>query len=310
MRLIAVTQVCEGGARDTERTGAGPVVKWAGGKRALRGPLLALAPAAFGTYYEPFLGGAALFLALSPARAVLSDANCDLIAMYEAVRDAPARVVELLETMQPHVLDEAYYYEVRAKDPARLTAEERAARFIFLNKTCYNGLYRVNRRGQFNVPFGRYATPPALFSRANVEQVARRLRRATLRCGDFEEALADAGAGDFVYLDPPYMPLTPTANFTKYTRGAFGSAEQRRLAEVVHQLTARGCRVLLSNSDTPVIRELYARYAIDVVYAPRNINSDTQGRGRIAELAIRNYGPTSTPPAGASVDAGTIARAD
>jgi DNA adenine methylase len=284
--------------RDEAADAANPIVKWAGGKRSLRQQLLDLAPPEFSTYFEPFLGGATFFLALASAgpapRAVLNDANCELIQLYEAVHDEPQAVMAALDRHQAHVLDEQFYYQLRDVDPTACGPAERAARFIYLNKTCYNGLYRVNRKGRFNVPFGRYVNPPALYNRQNVLRVARLLKRAELRCGDFAAALADAGSGDFVYLDPPYAPLTQTASFTRYTRGAFDDGDQRRLAQTIHELTERGCRVLLSNSETPLVRGLYEgpRYEIEVVYAPRNINSDATSRQKIPELAIRNYDVT------------------
>ena len=268
-----------------------PVVKWAGGKRALVPGLRALLPPRWNTYIEPFLGGAAMFLAVCTGPALLGDANRDLIEMYKAIRDEPAAVMSELDRLQPHVLDKDYYYLVRAQQAAQLPAAARAARLIYLNKTCYNGLYRVNRRGQFNVPFGRYPAPPGLYQRDNLLAVSRALSLATLMCADFEECLAGARAGDFVYLDPPYLPLSATANFTKYTVNAFSPAEQQRLANVIHELTDRGCFVLISNSDTPMIRELFSgpRYRIEVMQASRNINSDVRGRNKVSELAIRNY---------------------
>lgn len=268
---------------------ADPVIKWAGGKRSLRVALLALAPPTYSTFYEPFLGGAAFFLALSPQAAVLGDANCELVFLYQAIRDEPRAVMDALDATKDRTLDEEFFYATRAILPETLSLVDRAARFIYLNKTCYNGLYRVNSRGQFNVPFGRYATRPGLYNRENLLRVSCMLRAATLRCGDFAEVLADAGEGDFVYLDPPYVPLTPTASFTRYTKGNFGLADQQRLAQTVRDLDARGCRVLLSNSDTPLVRELYAGFHLDEVYAPRNINSDPTARHKIRELAIRNY---------------------
>lgn len=265
-----------------------PVVKWAGGKRSIRRELLALAPRDLGVYHEPFVGGGVVFFSLAPDRAVLNDANPDLMGLYHALRDSPEAVMRELDRLQPHVLDPDFYYRVRASDPSTQAPPERAARFVYLNKTCYNGLYRVNRRGQFNVPFGRYRRPPRLYDRANLLRVAQLLRRADLLCTDFEEALEGAQKGDFVYLDPPYDPLSETANFTSYTRGSFSEADQRRLARVFQDLDARGCRVLLSNSDTPLIRDLYRGYRITEILAPRNINSDGSGRFRIPELAIRN----------------------
>jgi DNA adenine methylase len=271
--------------------GAVPLVKWAGGKRSVLSQLRPFIPARFGTFYEPFFGGGAFFLALAPDKAVVGDANCELVDMYRAVRDDAAGVMAALDRLQPHAGEADYYYAVRSQDPAALSPVERAARFIYLNKTCYNGLYRVNRAGKFNVPFGRYATAPRLYDPGNLALVSEVLRHADVRCDDFEAILADAGEGDFAYLDPPYVPLSRTANFTKYTSGDFGEAEQRRLAAVIHRLTGKGCRVLLSNSDAPLVRRLYPQpqYSIDTVLAPRNINSDAAGRVRIAELAITNY---------------------
>ena len=268
---------------------AEPVVKWAGGKRGLRRELLGLRPNKYSAYFEPFLGGGAFFLALAPARAVLNDANAELIEVYRALRDIPESVMEELDLMQPSVLDEDFYYDLRATSPGSLPLARRAARLIFLNKTCYNGLYRVNRAGEFNVPFGRYAKPPALYNRANLLRVTELLKQAELKSVDFSAALADAHRGDFAYLDPPYVPLSHTASFTRYTKGAFDEQDQRRLADAVHDLVGRGCNVLLSNSDTSLVRELYSAYWIDVVYAPRNINSDAGGRQKIRELAIHNY---------------------
>jgi DNA adenine methylase len=268
---------------------AEPVIKWAGGKRHLRQQLLRLAPRSYRCFYEPFLGGAAFFLALAPPHAVLGDANQEVMQLYEAIRDDPDAVMVELDRMQPYVLDKAYYYHLRAISSESLTLAQRAARFIYLNKTCYNGLYRVNKAGQFNVPFGRYKTPPRLYDRANLLRVSQLLRRAVLRCADFAHVLADARQEDFIYLDPPYVPLSPTSSFTRYTKDSFAIEDQYRLAKTVRELTDRGCYILLSNSDTPLVRELYAGYYVDEVYAPRNINSDINGRRRIRELAIRNY---------------------
>ena len=270
-------------------TYAEPIVKWAGGKRGLRRELLALIPADIGTYFEPFLGGGAVFLALAPQRAVLSDANRELIDLYQTVAQNPSSVMEELDRLQPHVLDSDFYYAERAASPAALEPARRAARFIFLNKTCYNGLYRVNSAGRFNVPFGRYAKPPSLYNGVNFFRVAALLGKAKLCNDDFAPALTSAGRGDFAYLDPPYVPLTPTASFTRYTAGSFGEKDQRRLAETIHDLAARGCRFLLSNSDTPLVRRLYAAYHVSEVHAPRNINSNAARRQKISELAIYNY---------------------
>ncbi len=246
-----------------------------------------LAPATFNTYYEPFLGGASYFLALAPRRAVLADANEELVELYRVIGADPGNVMDRLDAMQPYVLDRERYYEVRATSPRTLSSADRAARFIFLNKTGFNGLYRVNQRGDFNVSFGRYEQPPRLYERDNFLKAAALFRRARIECADFEGVLDRAGNGDFVYLDPPYVPTSTTANFTKYTAGSFGEADHRRLADAVHGAVARGCSVLLSNSDTPLVHDLYSRYRMTTLYASRNINSDTTKRQKIAEIAVQ-----------------------
>jgi DNA adenine methylase len=293
----------EGLISDTARTEheahaemrAQPILKWAGGKRSVIAQLQRFVPPRFASYYEPFFGGGAFFFSLAPRVAVLGDINHDLIELYRAVRDEPEAVMAELDGMQPRVRDSVYYYQTRALMPDALKPARRAARLIFLNKTCYNGLYRVNRAGQFNVPFGRYKREPSLYNRDNVLAVSRLLKAAILRCADFETILSDVPSRAFVYLDPPYVPLSRTSSFTRYTAGSFEEAEQRRLAEVIRRLSKQGCFVLLSNSDTPLTRELYRDFEITTVYAPRNINSVASGRTRMIELAIRNYRGVDEP---------------
>ena len=266
-----------------------PLVKWAGGKTTLLRDIAARTPDVYGTYHEPFVGGGAAFLALRPTRAVLADTNAELIAMYAAVRDEPEPLMRALDRHQTRVADRDHYYEVRARDPAALPPVEAAARFIYLNKTCYNGLYRVNRAGTFNVPLGRFKTPPTLYNRDNLLAVSAALAHAELRCADYRAALADASPGDFAYLDPPYHPASATASFTAYTPLGFGETQQRELAAEVARLTERGVAVLLSNSDTPLIRELHARYAMTEVTVGRAINSKADKRKGARELLVDNY---------------------
>ena len=268
------------GARGT------PLIKWAGGKRGSLRVLLALAPSTFETYYEPFLGGASYFLALGPRKAVLADANAELVELYKTVRDEPRPLMQALEALRPKVSDADFYYRLRATPLESLTPVERAARFIFLNKTGYNGLYRVNRRGQFNVPFGRHASPPQLYEATNLEAVSNLLKRAELRQSDFEDVLDSASRADFAYLDPPYVPLSASANFTGYTANSFNEQDQRRLAAAVRRAVERGVYVLVSNSESPLVRELYGAYEIHIVTTGRAINSDATKRGKIKELAI------------------------
>lgn len=266
-----------------------PIVKWAGGKSRLMPELIARLPTArqwtTGRYFEPFVGGAALYLHLRPAAALLTDMNAELVNLYEVVRD---RVEDLIDDLRHHQHERTYYYAVRALDTARMSPVERASRFVFLNRTCFNGLYRVNRRGQFNVPFGRYDNPN-LCPEERLRMVARAFANATIAHADFEDAVAGARRGDFVYFDPPYAPLTRTANFTSYTAGDFGDADQQRLADLVVRLGKRGVRVMLSNSDTPFTRRLYEGLRVDSVLAPRAISRAADGRRPVPELIVRTY---------------------
>lgn len=266
---------------------ASPVIKWVGGKTKLLPALLARMPGQYNRYFEPFAGGAALFFRLAPRRAVVADSNRDLIALYTALVRNPAAVIARLEHHRA-VHDENHYYAMREKwndDQALWPAADRAAAFIYLNKTCFNGLWRVNRAGAFNVPIGRYTDPPICVPSA-LRAASVVLARAELRCSDYQAATRDAAAGDFIYFDPPYDPVTATANFTSYSAHGFGEADQRELAKTAKLLIARGCRVMLSNSDTPLIRSLYKGLRIDRVRCSRAINSNASKRGDVDELVI------------------------
>lgn len=263
-----------------------PPVKWAGGKAQLIPQFEHLFPRKeYGLYIEPFAGGGAVFFHLLPRSAVLLDNNEELINFYLVVRD---NLDELLNDLKKHKNTPEYYYTVRALDPEHLSPVERASRFLYLNKTGYNGLWRVNSRGKHNVPFGRYKNPK-IVDEPNLRLVREVLSHARLICDDFSRVLDFAQQDAFVYLDPPYYPVSDTANFTGYTSDAFGIDDQKRLAEVFRELDGRGCLVMLSNSDTPFIRELYSGYDIQVVYARRAINCRPERRGPITELVIRNY---------------------
>ena len=264
---------------------ASPFLKWAGGKGQLLSQLTPLFPTTFGHYFEPFLGGGAVFFSLQPLSAVLSDISSELVNVYLVVRDSAE---ELIGQLSPHKNESEHYYRVRAQDPKTLSQLERAARLIFLNKTCYNGLYRVNRKGQFNVPFGRYANPTICDER-QLGAASRALHGAEITQGDFATMLQRARQNDFIYLDPPFHPLSQTASFTSYAQDGFDEDAQRRLAQTLRNLDARGCLWLLSNSDTPFIRELYQGFAIARLEARRAINSKGDRRGAVGELAIRNY---------------------
>ena len=268
-----------------------PIVKWAGGKSKLLTQLVPLLPPGveLRRHVEPFAGGAAVFFALRPARALLCDVNPALIATYEAVRDEVDGVIEQLERLSREHDERAYYHVRERYNRARkLSGAERAAIFIYLNKTCFNGLHRVNHKGEFNVPVGRYVNPRILNQDA-LRAASALLARCELRCTGFEALLAMARPGDFVYLDPPYEPVSETASFTAYAQNGFGRQDQLRLRDVLAALDRRGCRLMLSNSDVPFIRDLYRDYRIDFVAAARAINSDASKRGPVQEVVVRNY---------------------
>lgn len=262
-----------------------PLIKWAGGKSRLMVQFLFLLPAGVNFLVEPFFGSGAVFFHLNPSGAIISDKNEELINFYRVVRDHPE---DLLADLTGHVNTEEYYYQIRSQNPVQMTSLKRASRFLYLNKYGYNGLWRVNSKGIHNVPYGRYKTKQ-LANAQNLLRASARLKRTRILCGDFSLALEQTEPGMFVYLDPPYHPLSNTARFTSYVAGSFGEGEQRRLARAFQTLDQRGCKVMLSNSNTSFIRELYRGYNIVEVEARRAINCKADGRGLITELAIRNY---------------------
>jgi len=270
----------------TQPTPVSPFLKWAGGKGGLLAQYEPFLPPRdeVTQYVEPFLGGGAVFFRRQYHPARLADINDAVINVYTMVRD---RVEELLAALAEHLNDRDAFYRVRDQEPAALGEIERAARFIFLNRTCYNGLYRVNSQGRFNVPFGRYKNP-RFCDPPGLRAASQALAGVELVQADFEHSTADCGPGDFVYFDPPYDPRSATASFTKYARDGFGADAQRRLAEVFAQLADRGVRVMLSNSDTQLIRELYdpQRFEVREIQARRAINSDPTRRGPVTELLI------------------------
>lgn len=240
-------------------------------------------------HVEPFAGGGAFFFDRQPKRALLCDVNANLIATYQAIRDDVDSVIEALHPLAAEH-DQEHYYSRRAhynhgKDVSKA---QRAALFIYLNKTCFNGLHRVNRKGEFNVPIGRYENPRIL-DEQGLRAASARLRTATIECTGFESLLKSARPGDFVYMDPPYEPISRTANFTAYAQGGFGQDMQTLLRDVFAALSKRGCKLMLSNSDTPFVRELYQKFNIDLVAAPRAISCNGRGRGKVAEVVVRNY---------------------
>lgn len=266
-----------------------PILKWVGGKRQLLDDILPLIPQC-STYVEPFVGGGAVLLSLQPKKAVINDYNAELINVYVCVRD---HLEELLEMLERHKeLNSAdHFYKVRALDREPgfedLPPVERAARIIYLNKTCYNGLYRVNSAGQFNSPYGKYKNP-AIVNEPVVRAMSTYLNGGVkILCGDYGQALKGLRKGAFVYLDPPYMPISSSSSFTGYTEGGFGYDEQVRLKEECDKLASKGVHFIQSNSDCPEIRALYSDYEILTVKAKRAINSRGNRRGEINEVLIR-----------------------
>jgi DNA adenine methylase len=274
-----------------------PFLKWAGGKRQLLSEIKKRLPKGIHTrvYYEPFVGAGAVLFDLQPKKAIINDLNTQLILAYQAIKE---NVEELIAVLKRYAKmnDKASYYEIRNldRDAAqfnKLTTIEKAARLLFLNKTCFNGLYRVNSQGLFNVPYGRYKNP-AICEEPVLRQISVYLNTNEIRIlnSDFEQAVSDADENSFIYFDPPYHSPDKT-NFTGYQAHGFGEEEQERLRAVMIQMTKRGAQCLLSNSDTAYIRELYGHDPFEIisVQAKRAINSDSAGRGAVAELLIKNW---------------------
>lgn len=254
---------------------AKPVLKWAGGKTQMLKDILPRVPQFKGKYIEPFLGGGALFFALHPTNAILADSNPELINVYKQIA---GNVDKVIDQLSKYKNTEEDFYKVRALDWAELPPVEAAARTIFLNRTCYNGLYRVNRKGQFNTPFGRYKNP-TICDAENLKAAAAALKGATILCGDYLTVLRDyAEPGDFIFLDPPYVPVSQYADFKRYTKEQFGEEDHRNLANEVQRLFNLGCDVLLTNSDHPLVHELYSNFKIEIVDTHRAISAKGSSR--------------------------------
>lgn len=270
---------------------ARPFFKTVGGKTFLLPEILKRLPAKINTYYEPFVGGGAVFFALATEgrfkRAVIGDANAELMNVYAMIRKSPKELMWYFEGPGFNQ-DEHSYYNIRSQDPTKLKSMARAARTLYLNKVGFNGLYRVNKKGVFNVPWGRQEGR-TLFDGENILACSVALRETTLAFLDFEKTVLPAKRGDAVYFDPPYIPVSDTADFTSYSVGGFGVPDQIELREVAKRLMARGVHVLLSNSDTPLARKLYNKFngfKIEEVQAPRRVNSKGGKRGNVGELLI------------------------
>ena len=268
---------------------AHPFVKWAGGKRQLIPQIEEHLPQDYNKYIEPFVGGGALFFHLKPKNAVLIDINEELMNCYKVIKN---NVSELIQSLKKHKNDKDYYYQVRSADREiesfqKWSDVEKASRTIFMNRCCYNGLYRVNSKGFFNVPFGRYKNPK-FCNEMNLNAVHKTLKNAKIIHGSFEVCLDHAEKDDFVYFDPPYHPLSETANFTSYTKDNFGKDSQVKLREVFKNLDDRGCKVMLSNSYNDFVLDLYKDFKIVTISAKRAINSNASRRGEIKEILVLN----------------------
>lgn len=269
-----------------------PVLKWVGGKRQLLDVLVPLVPKNYKTYCEPFLGGGALLFKLQPQTAFVNDVNEDLMTVYEVIRDDVDGLIAILNT---HENNSDYYYKIRDWDRnkesyAKLSKTEKAARILYLNKTCFNGLFRVNNAGEFNSPFGNYRNPN-IVNAPTLKAVSNYFNTATIvfSSQDYQTTLEELPSNTFVYLDPPYDPISNTANFTGYAKGGFGRDEQIRLRKCCDDLNKRGVKFMLSNSATDFIKEQYSAYNITIVKARRAINSVATKRGDVEEVVIRNY---------------------
>ncbi len=268
---------------------ARPFVKWAGGKHQLLTEIRKHAPLHFKRYWEPFVGGGAVFFHLAPTEASLIDANEELVNAYRVVQQD---VESLIGELEKYAHDEETFYSLREWDRvpgfAERSSVERAARFIYLNKTCFNGLYRVNSKGQFNVPFGRYRNP-TIADRVNLISCSKALQGIEVECGSFLDIESRITPDDFVYFDPPYIPLTSTSSFTSYTADRFTIDMQTALRDLCVRLDGAGVKWLLSNSSSFIIRELYSGYKITSVKAQRAINANANKRGEVDEVLIRNF---------------------
>lgn len=274
-----------------------PFVKWVGGKRQLLKQFRDLdlyPPKEFDTkknkYFEPFVGGGAVFFDLLPEKAYLSDLNSDLVTTYNVIKE---KVQDLIDSLSKHPHNKEYFLEIRSQDTQTLSDTEIASRFIYLNRTCFNGMYRVNSKGKFNVPFGKY-TNPVICDKENLLRVSESLQKVSILNQDYKEVLKSAVAGDFIYFDPPYYPVNKTSSFTSYTSESFLEKQQIELRDTFIELHKKGCFVMLSNSDTDFINKIYSETEIDKIkiakiQAGRMINSKSEKRGKVSEVLITNY---------------------
>lgn len=261
-----------------------PILKWAGGKSGILPQLIQYFPSSFSRFVEPFFGGGAVFFALKPhVPAIINDANHELSELYAVVRDEPESLMRALDKLAAQYSEE-FYYTLRSRSPSSVV--QRAARMIFLNKTGFNGLYRQNSQGQFNVPFGKRVACPQLYDQENLLRASLHLQKVEIRSVDFEYVLDESGEGDLVYCDPPYEPLSPTSSFNAYKGSGFTQDDQRRLCNAAARAASRGAFVAISNSTAKFVLNLYENWDVKTIFARRAINSKGDGRGEIPEVLV------------------------
>lgn len=261
-----------------------PLLKWVGGKRQLLPNLFSRLPVDYKKYYEPFFGGGALFFALSPANAVISDLNPELINVYISIRDDVESVIGHLKKYKN---DEDSFYEARKKDWLKMKPSQAAARTIYLNKTCFNGLYRVNKKGGFNVPFGKYKNPK-IVDAENLRLVSEFLKKTKIKCDDYLKVLKNAKPKDLIFLDPPYLPISEFSDFKRYTKEQFHLEDHKKLAAEIQRLDRLGCYIILTNSNSPLVYDLYRGFNIEVIKTRRNINSKANRRSG-EDIIVTNF---------------------
>jgi DNA adenine methylase len=258
-----------------------PILKWAGGKQQILPEILERAPKDFNNYIEPFIGGGAVFFALGAKHSIISDVNPGLINLYKTL---PDHLFEIIEDLKKYKNEEDFYYQIRAQKVSQLSNVQRAARFIYLNRTCFNGLYRVNKKGEFNVPFGKYKNPKIIYVN-RLKKAAKILSNVDILLADYKQVLDKyANKGDFIFLDPPYIPISEYSDFKRYTKDQFYKEDHVVLAKRVNKLANMGCKIILMNSNHPLVHELYQDFKIEVLQTRRNISKN--GKGRTGEDII------------------------
>ncbi|MEP1305086.1 MAG: DNA adenine methylase [Balneola sp.] len=259
-----------------------PILKWAGGKQQLLSEIIQRVPSSFNRYIEPFVGGGAVFFAIEANEYIISDTNPELINLYQTLSNG--NFEDVIEKLESYKNEEDFYYKTREKEVEKLTNIERSARFIYLNRTCFNGLYRVNKKGEFNVPFGKYKNPRIIFPE-RLKKASEKLSKTKIYNLDYHEVLdTHSQKNDLIFLDPPYIPISENASFKRYTKDQFRLNDQRKLAQLVRKLAEKGCKIILTNSNHPLIYELYDGFNIEVIETKRNINRN--GNKRTGEDTI------------------------